>query len=361
MALPGGLGTLEELLQVLTFEPFGYLRGGVALLDVDGFYEHLLAHLEMLYARRFARPEFRRLYHVVGSAVAALECLEGYRQRDTPAKSFEEPAQALVQRRNSRRSEQNSPFAPFTMAVVSDLHLSQMRGMDRFYRFRDVVRADPEIEMVLILGDLIYSGDAIGLRTLLNDLGVPTLVVYGNNDERRFGDYVPLFGPLDRVVDAHDCRFILMWDGLQIGVPRDREGVITDNQFLWLEMRLAEARKAGMAHVFIAAHVPPSFPGAYHEGLAMWPKVEARFLDLSSLRRDRLLLWARSTQPAAWQDGATEMLVLPSLNWNFVPPSRAPLPYHTWARQVVGGSYLRVTVSPTGIGHRLIPVRLSDE
>jgi hypothetical protein len=88
VALPGGLGTLDELLQVLTLKQLGFLRGAVVLLNVEGFYELLLAHFEELYAQRFAKPEFRALYHVVAHPAEALEYLEGYQDVPLPRKWF---------------------------------------------------------------------------------------------------------------------------------------------------------------------------------------------------------------------------------------------------------------------------------
>jgi uncharacterized protein (TIGR00730 family) len=45
IALPGGIGTLEELYEVWTWRHLGYHAKPVALLDVDGYYAHLLAFM----------------------------------------------------------------------------------------------------------------------------------------------------------------------------------------------------------------------------------------------------------------------------------------------------------------------------
>ncbi|MHB1296558.1 MAG: LOG family protein [Anaerolineae bacterium] len=88
VSLPGGFGTLEELLEILTLKQLGYLAGPVTLLNVNGFYEPLLAFFERLYAERFAKPAFRQLYGVAADAPAALSYLEDYTEVDLPSKLF---------------------------------------------------------------------------------------------------------------------------------------------------------------------------------------------------------------------------------------------------------------------------------
>lgn len=46
IALPGGLGTLEELFEMLTWAQLGYHRKPIALLNVNGYYNELLAFLK---------------------------------------------------------------------------------------------------------------------------------------------------------------------------------------------------------------------------------------------------------------------------------------------------------------------------
>lgn len=76
VALPGGFGTLEELLEQLTLRLLRYHDKPVVLVDVDGFWQPLLALFERLYDERFARPESREAYVVVDGAEAALAALD---------------------------------------------------------------------------------------------------------------------------------------------------------------------------------------------------------------------------------------------------------------------------------------------
>ena len=88
IALPGGLGTLDELAEVLTLKQLGLLQGPLALLSIEGFYDHLLAHFEQLYQQAFARPEHRQLYHVASTPQEALHYIERHTPTHLPAKWF---------------------------------------------------------------------------------------------------------------------------------------------------------------------------------------------------------------------------------------------------------------------------------
>ncbi len=61
VALPGGLGTLEELAEVLTWSQLGLQSKPCGLLDVEGFFDPLLAFLDHTVTERFVSPEHRAL------------------------------------------------------------------------------------------------------------------------------------------------------------------------------------------------------------------------------------------------------------------------------------------------------------
>ena len=46
VALPGGLGTLEEVLEALTLKQLGYQRKPITVLDLDGFFDPLWAQCQ---------------------------------------------------------------------------------------------------------------------------------------------------------------------------------------------------------------------------------------------------------------------------------------------------------------------------
>lgn len=78
IALPGGYGTLEELLEIITLKQLRYHNKPIVILNVDGFYDELLAQFEKIIERQFAKPECRDLYYVTSDVRDALEYIDGY-------------------------------------------------------------------------------------------------------------------------------------------------------------------------------------------------------------------------------------------------------------------------------------------
>jgi uncharacterized protein (TIGR00730 family) len=78
IALPGGLGTLEELFEVWTWGQLGYHGKPVALLNVAGFYDSLLAFLDGVVHRGFIHAEHRAMLLVGDEPEAILARLRAY-------------------------------------------------------------------------------------------------------------------------------------------------------------------------------------------------------------------------------------------------------------------------------------------
>ena len=79
IAMPGGNGTLEEFFEVLTWAQLGEHSKPCGLLDIDGYYSHLLAFLDHAVDERFLRPEHRKMLIVESSPEAILDLLAAYR------------------------------------------------------------------------------------------------------------------------------------------------------------------------------------------------------------------------------------------------------------------------------------------
>ena len=82
VALPGGLGTLEELFEVYTWAQLGLHAKPCGLLDVEGYYSELAGFLDHAVAERFVREEHRALLIVEREPAAMLERLQRFEPED---------------------------------------------------------------------------------------------------------------------------------------------------------------------------------------------------------------------------------------------------------------------------------------
>jgi len=73
IALPGGYGTLEELLEVITWAQLGIHHKPVGLLNVDGYYNSLLSFIDQAVEEGFVSPSAR---HIILSAPTAEELVK---------------------------------------------------------------------------------------------------------------------------------------------------------------------------------------------------------------------------------------------------------------------------------------------
>ncbi len=89
IALPGGFGTLDEVIEVIMLKQVQFHKKPIVLLDHDGFYQPLSALFEHLYDQRFASAEHHRgLYHLAADIPAAYDYLESYQPPEFPIRWF---------------------------------------------------------------------------------------------------------------------------------------------------------------------------------------------------------------------------------------------------------------------------------
>ncbi|MDP1741215.1 TIGR00730 family Rossman fold protein [Polaromonas sp.] len=75
LSLPGGIGTLEEFFEVWTWRQLGYHAKPVGLLNLNGYYDHLLAFLHTSVQNGFMSDWQMELVHVGAQPLALLEQL----------------------------------------------------------------------------------------------------------------------------------------------------------------------------------------------------------------------------------------------------------------------------------------------
>ena len=76
VALPGGTGTLEELMEVITLKRLGQFIKPVVIVNTDGFYNALLALLDKMADEHFMRPEHKDAWTVIERAEDVLTAIE---------------------------------------------------------------------------------------------------------------------------------------------------------------------------------------------------------------------------------------------------------------------------------------------
>ncbi|HYP28768.1 MAG TPA: TIGR00730 family Rossman fold protein [Blastocatellia bacterium] len=78
IALPGGMGTLEEFCEILTWAQLGLHRKPCGLLNVDDYYRHLISFFDHAVSQKFIRPEHRSLIVIGEEPQELIERLESY-------------------------------------------------------------------------------------------------------------------------------------------------------------------------------------------------------------------------------------------------------------------------------------------
>lgn len=83
IALPGGVGTLEELLEIITWKQLGLYSNPIVILNTRGYFNPLTAMLERAASERFMREIHKSLWSVADTPQQAVELVKSTPQWDT--------------------------------------------------------------------------------------------------------------------------------------------------------------------------------------------------------------------------------------------------------------------------------------
>ena len=89
VALPGGWGTLEEILEILTLRQLDVVKKPCVFLNQDGFYDPLLQLFERMLQRNFFKRSNMELFHVADSAAGVFAQIEATPHATSESKWFE--------------------------------------------------------------------------------------------------------------------------------------------------------------------------------------------------------------------------------------------------------------------------------
>lgn len=86
VAMPGGLGTFEETLEILTWSQLGIHRKPIGLLNVDGYYDGLLGLIAHGLDQGFVPHACRSLFVSAATPAGLLDAMEAWRPPDYPGR-----------------------------------------------------------------------------------------------------------------------------------------------------------------------------------------------------------------------------------------------------------------------------------
>ena len=79
ITLPGGLGTMDEFFEVLTWLQLGLHNKPVAILNVNGYYDLLLKQIDVMVEQKFLKPVNRELILSATSAIELVDLMSNLR------------------------------------------------------------------------------------------------------------------------------------------------------------------------------------------------------------------------------------------------------------------------------------------
>jgi cytokinin riboside 5'-monophosphate phosphoribohydrolase len=88
IALPGGFGTLEEIMEILTLKQLQLHNKPVIFINTNGFYNNLLKFFDTIYKESFAKSVYQNLYSIVPDSESAIKVLQNYEPVEMESKWF---------------------------------------------------------------------------------------------------------------------------------------------------------------------------------------------------------------------------------------------------------------------------------
>ena len=84
IALPGGFGTLEEFCEIVTWAQLGLVTGPVGLLNIDGYFDHLLALFDHMVAQKLLKPENHELVLHHSTIEGLMDRMKNHKPKKVP-------------------------------------------------------------------------------------------------------------------------------------------------------------------------------------------------------------------------------------------------------------------------------------
>ena len=91
IALPGGFGTLEEILEVITLKQLDYHRKAIVFVNTANFFGPLFDQFEKGFTENFSKDIYRKLYFIAASPEEAIHYINNYEPGEVVTKWFKVP------------------------------------------------------------------------------------------------------------------------------------------------------------------------------------------------------------------------------------------------------------------------------
>jgi uncharacterized protein (TIGR00730 family) len=91
IALPGGFGTLEEILEVITLKQLQYHNKPIVFVNTNGFYDSLFAQFERAYKDSFSKEDYKSTYFIASDSEEAITYIQNYQPVEQTSKWFDVP------------------------------------------------------------------------------------------------------------------------------------------------------------------------------------------------------------------------------------------------------------------------------
>ncbi|MDR2776339.1 MAG: TIGR00730 family Rossman fold protein [Tannerella sp.] len=85
IALPGGYGTLEELLEIITWRQLGLYRNPVIILNTNHYYDPLLEMFRRAAEEKFLREEDARIWYVARTPEDVMTIIDNFAGQPAPS------------------------------------------------------------------------------------------------------------------------------------------------------------------------------------------------------------------------------------------------------------------------------------
>lgn len=82
ITLPGGFGTLEEIMETLTLKQLKYHSKPIVFIDTDNFFQFLFKQFDVLFDEEFTNRDFRNLYYIAATPTDAMTYIKDYKHKD---------------------------------------------------------------------------------------------------------------------------------------------------------------------------------------------------------------------------------------------------------------------------------------